>query len=83
VLLPDGRGYALAERASALGIKTILMSGHPDEIETLGRVMYLAKPFRIEEFKRIIAEQLSDVPVKSTFPKIRPEPAVPALRPGG
>jgi hypothetical protein len=37
VLLPDGRGYAVA---SALGIMTILMSGHPDKNETLkmGRV---------------------------------------------
>lgn len=60
VRLPDGTGYDIAALARELGIKTILMSGHREELETMmiNQAVHLAKPFDIEEFERIIQEQL-------------------------
>ena len=60
VLLPDGTGHTVAERAKELGIKAILMSGHPDEVHSLfiSHVLHLAKPFRLDEFHRLIAEHI-------------------------
>ena len=60
VLLPDGTGHTVAERAKELGIKAILMSGHPDEVHSLfiSHVLHLAKPFSLDEFHRLIAEHI-------------------------
>jgi len=60
VRLPDGRGHAVAERAGELGIKVVLMSGHPDELPRLGisNGVHLAKPFGIADFYRVIQGHL-------------------------
>jgi hypothetical protein len=36
------------------------MSGHPDEVHSLfiSHVLHLAKPFRLDEFHRLIAEHI-------------------------
>jgi DNA-binding response OmpR family regulator len=54
ICLPAGSGYLVAELAEALGIKTVLMSGHPDEMHQV----HLTKPFGLAEFVRLIAEHL-------------------------
>jgi CheY-like chemotaxis protein len=56
ICLPGGSGYQVAELAKALGINTLLMSGHPDELQ----LVHLPKPFRLAEFVRLIAEYLGD-----------------------
>ena len=60
VRLPDGNGYAVVEALAEANTKSILMSGHPDELQTLvlTEVVHLAKPFTIEEFENIIEQQL-------------------------
>ena len=60
VMLPDGRGHDVAKRAEELGIKAILMSGHPAGIDPAGdpKSVRLAKPFALEEFERVIRENL-------------------------
>jgi DNA-binding response OmpR family regulator len=60
VVLPDGNGHAVAARAADLGIKSILMSGHPDELDMLTsrRIIHLAKPFAIGDFEQVLDEHL-------------------------
>jgi CheY-like chemotaxis protein len=58
ICLPADSGYKVAELAEALGIDTILMSGHPDEMH----LVHLPKPFSLAEFVRLIAERLGDSP---------------------
>jgi two-component system, cell cycle response regulator CpdR len=62
VILPDGNGHSIAERAADLGIKSILMSGHPDELQALAiqQVIHLAKPFAIREFEQVLEEHVND-----------------------
>ena len=62
VRLPDGLGHAVAERAAELGIKTVLMSGHPDELHSLGLsdVVDLANPFSIADFYHVIQGHLGN-----------------------
>jgi len=50
----------VAELAEALGTKTVLMSGHPDEVHQV----HLAKPFSLVDFVRLIAEHLGDPPAE-------------------
>jgi CheY-like chemotaxis protein len=60
VRLPDGLGHAVAERAAELGIKAVLMTGHPDELHSLSvsEIMHLAKPFSISDLYRVIGGHL-------------------------
>jgi CheY-like chemotaxis protein len=58
ICLPAGSGYQVAELADALGIKTVLMSGHSDELH----LVHLPKPFSLAHFVRLIAEHLGDSP---------------------
>ena len=58
ICLPAGSGHRVAELAEALGIKTILMSGHPDEMH----LVHLPKPFSLAEFVHLIAEHFGDSP---------------------
>ena len=59
--LPDGNGYEIVEAAAEVGTKSIVMSGHPDELQTLvlTDVVHLAKPFTIDEFESFIEQQLA------------------------
>jgi DNA-binding NtrC family response regulator len=59
-MLPDGRGHAAVERAEELGIRAILMSGHPDAIRPSsdGNVGWLAKPFGPDEFEQVLRDNL-------------------------
>ena len=60
VLLPDGTGHEIASRAADLGIKTVLMTGHPDEAQALlvSNVTHLLKPFSIDDFETMIRRYL-------------------------
>ena len=60
VMLPDGRGHDVAERAEELGIHAILMSGHPDEIQSFanGSAGYLTKPFGLDEFEKVLRDNV-------------------------
>ena len=56
VRMPDGSGYTLAEEAAGLGIKTIIITGHPDEMLLLDlrKVLHLRKPFRLNALMGLI-----------------------------
>jgi two-component system cell cycle response regulator CpdR len=60
VLLPDGSGHELAALATDLGIKTVLMNGHPTEVRALrvSGARYLIKPFRQDDLARMLTEML-------------------------
>jgi DNA-binding response OmpR family regulator len=60
VLLPDGSGHELAALAADLGIKTVLMTGHPTEIRALrvSGIRYLLKPFRQDDLAKMLTEIL-------------------------
>jgi DNA-binding NtrC family response regulator len=60
VLLPDGSGEALCQKAYATGLPCILMSGHPDTIARLqhGPADFVAKPFRIDDVLRAVLMRL-------------------------
>lgn len=60
VILPDGRGHDVVECAEQLGIPAILMSAHPDEIQSfpLGSAVHLIKPFDIEEFEKVLKDNV-------------------------
>ena len=59
--LPDGSGRELAGRAVAAGARAILLSGHPDELRGMppGRIIGVAKPFRLNELMQAIVRQLA------------------------
>ncbi len=61
VILPDGKGHDVAALADQLGINTVLMSGHPDEIQAMifSNIVHLAKPFSIPEFEQLLRQRLS------------------------
>src|SRR5262249_4586643 len=56
VLLPDGTGHEIRGYATTLGMRVVLMSGHPDEVRELTRnkVPHLAKPFALAEFEQVL-----------------------------
>ena len=60
VLLPDGRGYDVADKASALGITALLMTGHPSEMQamTVAGIAHLQKPFRLQDLERALHDHL-------------------------
>ena len=60
VQLPDGLGTDVAARAADMGIKAILMTGHPDSMTALAidRIAHLRKPFRLEELVKLIQDHL-------------------------
>jgi DNA-binding response OmpR family regulator len=56
VLLPGGSGVDLTQRAIAKGMETLLVSGHPEQIELHSQSgnRFVAKPFKMDEmFQRI------------------------------
>jgi DNA-binding response OmpR family regulator len=60
IRLPDGSGAELAGEAIRQGKKAILISGHPEDRPRLSThgLLYLVKPFRIEDLLRAIAAQV-------------------------
>ena len=60
IRLPDGSGNDIALRAAGMGIKTILMTGHPDTIATLAskQIAHLRKPFRLGALIKLIEDHL-------------------------
>jgi FixJ family two-component response regulator len=50
----------LAEHAAQIGLKAVLLSGHPDELGStaLGSVHFLQKPFRVEDLLAAIERLL-------------------------
>lgn len=64
--MPGMNGLAVIERAQAIqsGLKVLLMSGHADILHTGGAcgIPLLAKPFKLVELRRRVAEILSGPP---------------------
>jgi DNA-binding NtrC family response regulator len=60
VRLPDGKTYDLVERATQLGIRTILITGHYDEVSAVAvfNTPYLVKPFPLDSLLEEIIRQL-------------------------
>ena len=60
VLLPDGTGHDVAAKAARLGIKAVLLTGHPDEAQALeiAEAIYLRKPFRVSDLTGLIERVL-------------------------
>lgn len=60
IRLPDGSGIDVAGKAADRGIHTVLMTGHPDEIQALviSGIAHLKKPFRLDEFVQLIEDRL-------------------------
>lgn len=60
IALPDGSGHDIAATAESAGIKTIMMTGHPDEITALAATQrpHLAKPFDLDELAELVDRQL-------------------------
>ncbi len=58
--LPDGLGTEVVQRAAAVGIPSIVMSGNPSLMAHLDtkRVSYLCKPFRFEQFRQEVRNAL-------------------------
>jgi DNA-binding response OmpR family regulator len=60
VRLTDGSGRLLAAQALKAGAKTILLSGHPDELQALEPgVIGVLKPSRLDVIITAIARQLA------------------------
>src|ERR1051325_8947041 len=61
--LPDGSGMALADRANARGIPSLIVTGYAFDLmkEDLGRFDFLLKPVRPDELlqavERVLARQ--------------------------
>ena len=63
VVLTDGSSTSLTERAAALGVKTLMMTGNPDriiEFDGAGQP-YLSKPFPPEVLVRRVKELLAAI----------------------
>jgi two-component system, NtrC family, response regulator AtoC len=60
VLLPDGLGYDVADKATALGITALLMTGHPSEMQAMAvaGVAHLQKPIRLQDFEKVLHDYL-------------------------
>ncbi len=59
--LPDGSGKALAELAGRTGMRAVLISGDPDELQALAvkrEISLLQKPFRLDELTRAVEHHL-------------------------
>jgi DNA-binding NtrC family response regulator len=61
VRLPDGSGHDLAIKAAGIGIKAVVITGHPDTVHELASagIAHLSKPFRIIDFMKLLEESLS------------------------
>jgi DNA-binding NtrC family response regulator len=61
VRLPDGSGHDLAVRAAGLGIKAVVITGHPETAHDLASagIAHLSKPFRIIAFMKLLEESLA------------------------
>jgi CheY-like chemotaxis protein len=61
--MPEMTGTAVIERAQTYqpGLKTLLISGHPDALRAaeLSGVVALSKPFKVAELSKRIAEVLA------------------------
>jgi DNA-binding NtrC family response regulator len=59
-VLPDGSGHELVSLAAERGIKTVVISEHPDELQAMyvAGTAYLRKPFRLEEFAQLLERTL-------------------------
>jgi two-component system OmpR family response regulator len=54
--LPDGDAMALAAQASAIGVRVVLMTGHPDAMKNADRLPYpcLHKPFKLSDIREVV-----------------------------
>jgi DNA-binding NtrC family response regulator len=61
VRLPDGSGHELAVSTAELGIKAVVITGHPETVYQLASagIAHLSKPFRILDFMKLIEEGLA------------------------
>jgi DNA-binding NtrC family response regulator len=59
VRLPDGKAYDLLELRSQAGSRTILITGHYDEVSTVAacHTPYLVKPFALDRLLEEIIRQ--------------------------
>jgi DNA-binding response OmpR family regulator len=62
VILPDGAGTELVAEARDKGAKTLLITGHPGQMNLMDmrKQPYLAKPFKTEELLAMVARLLAD-----------------------
>lgn len=58
-VMPGEQGPSLAEFAESLGIRVILMTGHPPLLRAPPRWPFLAKPFRINEAIGLVRQVLA------------------------
>jgi DNA-binding NtrC family response regulator len=60
VRLPDGSGRDLALHAAELGLKAVVITGHPEAAADLASagIAHLKKPFRIIDLMTLIEESL-------------------------
>jgi len=67
-LMKGEQGDSLAEHVSQLGIPTILTSGDPHYLETLGGqgLPFLAKPFRLVALEELISRFLQTDPERQS-----------------
>ena len=56
--LPDGSGRDLIAAESALGVRTLVITGHPDDAGALldTGIEHLLKPFRLHDFLQRVAQ---------------------------
>jgi DNA-binding NtrC family response regulator len=61
VNLPDGSGLAIADKAKASGVKTLVVTGHGLSLKpgTLAAYDYLLKPIRIVELLTAVERRLA------------------------
>jgi DNA-binding response OmpR family regulator len=67
LILPDGTGHDVARLAQERGIKTLRITGHPDEFATMRKtgVRCLYKPFGSDQlFAALYAEIKADLPAR-------------------
>jgi len=60
LMLPDGSGRELARLAEAYGIRTLLITGHPDMADELERadIPHLQKPFSLALLREVLQQLL-------------------------
>jgi len=61
LMLPDGPGYDVLRKAEQLGIPTVAMTGHPDEMEALSasNMAHIRKPFDLPELIELIESSIA------------------------
>jgi len=60
MVLPDGSGLELAVKSADRGMSTMVTAAPPDAltITTIAGTTHLRKPYNVEEFRNLVANQL-------------------------